>query len=350
LAEKLTGIAPISGDKRVYYGNSGAEAVEASIKVSRGHFGGSRPYIVAFIGAFHGRTFGAMSLTASKPVQRAGFSPLVPNVVHVPYPYPYRCPFGAEEPEECGEAVIGFLEDWVFGKYVPPEETAAIVFEPIQGEGGYVVPPDNFLPKLRGLADKHGMLLVDDEVQAGMGRTVKWFAIQHWGVEPDLIAIAKGVASGMPLGALVGRAEIMDLPRGSHASTFGGNPVAAAAASAVIDVIREEKLLDNAARVGEHIKKRFAEMMDTIEMIGDVRGKGLMIGVELVRDRRTKEPAKKEIAALLERCFKRGVLVISAGLSVLRVAPPLVIPLEVADKAIDIVEQELRRIWSEARA
>ena len=349
LAEKLMGIAPISGDKKVYYGNSGAEAIEASMKISRGHFRNARPYIIAFIGAFHGRTFGAMSLTASKPVQRAGFSPLVPNVVHVPYPYPYRCPFKAEEPEECGDAVIGFMEDWVFGKYVPPEEAAAIVFEPIQGEGGYIVPPDNFLPKLRRLADKYGILLVDDEVQAGMGRTGRWFAIQHWGVEPDLVAIAKGIASGMPLSAVVGRAEIMDLPRGSHASTFGGNPVSAAAASAVIDVIREERLLENAEKVGEHLLKRFKEMMDTIDLIGDVRGKGLMIGVELVKDRRTKEPAKKEIAALLERCFKRGVLVISAGLSVLRIAPPLVIPLEVADKAVDIIEEELKKIWSEAK-
>ncbi len=349
LTEKLLEIAPMSGGKKVFYGNSGAEAVEASLKVARGHFRGSRPYIIAFIGAFHGRTFGAMSLTSSKPVQRAGFSPLLPNVVHVPYPYPYRCPFGAEEPEECGDAVIGFLEDWVFGKYVPPEETAAIVFEPIQGEGGYVVPPDNFFPKLRRLADKYGILLVDDEVQAGMGRTGKWFAIQHWGVEPDLVAVAKGIASGLPLGAVIGRSEVMDLPGGSHASTFGGNPVSAAAASAVIDVIREEGLLENAARVGEHLVKRFMELQEEVEIVGDVRGKGLMIGVELVRDRETKEPARKEVANILERCFKRGVLVIGAGLSTIRLAPPLSIPLELADRAADIIIEEIRRAERELR-
>ncbi len=349
LTEKLLEIAPMGGGKKVFYGNSGAEAIEASLKVARGHFRGSRPYIVAFIGAFHGRTFGAMSLTSSKPVQRAGFSPLLPNVVHVPYPYPYRCPFRAEEPEECGDAVIGFLEDWVFGKYVPPEETAAIVFEPIQGEGGYVVPPDNFFPKLRRLADKYGILLIDDEVQAGMGRTGRWFAIQHWGVEPDLVAVAKGIASGLPLGAVIGRSEVMDLPGGSHASTFGGNPVAAAAASAVIDVIREEGLLDNAARVGEHLMKRFRELQEEVELVGDVRGKGLMIGVELVRDRETKEPARKEVASILERCFKRGVLVISAGLSTIRLAPPLNIPLELADRAADIIIEEIRRVDRELR-
>jgi len=343
-AEELIGITPISGEKRVFYTNSGTESIEGSLKISRGHFQNQRPYVIAFLGAFHGRTYGSMSLTASKPVQRRGFNPITPNVIHIPYPYPYRCPFGNLSEEACGEAVIGYLEDWIFTKLVDPSEVAAIFFEPIQGEGGYVVPPKNFFLKLRSLADKHGILLVDDEVQAGFGRTGKWMAIEHWGVEPDLIATAKAIAAGLPLGAIIGRSKVMDLPKGSHANTFGGNPVALAAGIEVINVIRDEGLLENASRVGEYIKNRFKEEMDSIDLIGDVRGLGLMIGVELVRNRKTKEYAKKEIEEVLMNSFRRGVAVISSGYSTIRIAPPLNLPMELASKAVDIIIDSIKKV------
>jgi len=342
VGEKIKGIMPFTGDSRLFYANSGAETVEGAVKIARGHFRGSRQYIIGFLGAFHGRTMGAVSITASKPVQRKWFSPLVPGVIHVPYPYSYRCPFKAETPEECGEAVIGYIEDWILSKLVDPSEVAAFILEPIQGEGGYIVPPDNFLPKLRTLSRRHGILLIVDEVQSGIGRTGRWYAVEHWGVEPDILTSAKGIASGLPLGVIGGRKEVMDLPAGSHASTFGGNPVSLAAAEAVIDVIREEKLLDNATRVGEHIMKRLNEMSDYIELIGEVRGKGLMIGVELVRDKYTKEPARKEMAWIINNAFKRGLLIISAGVSTLRIAPPLIITEEEADAGLDIIESLLK--------
>ncbi|MFP3216460.1 MAG: acetyl ornithine aminotransferase family protein [Vulcanisaeta sp.] len=349
-ASMLTNIVPISGNKRVFYTNSGTESIEGALKIVRGHFRNQRPYVIAFLGAFHGRTYGSMSLTASKPIQRFGFNPLVPNVIHVPYPYPYRCPFGKNlSEEECGEAVLGYIEDWVFGKLVDPNEVAAIFFEPIQGEGGYIVPPRNFFPGLRKLANKYGILLVDDEVQSGFGRTGRWFAIEHWGVEPDVIAMAKAIAAGLPLGAIVGRAEVMDLPRGSHANTFGGNPVALAAGVEVINIITEEDLLTNAQRVGEYIKRRFMEEMDKVELIGDVRGLGLMIGVELVRDKKTKEYAVKELEQVLYESFKRGVAVIGAGRSTIRIAPPLNIPMELAEKAVDIIIDVIKKVDRERR-
>ena len=347
-ARRLAGIAPVEGPK-VFFANSGAETVEGAVKIARGHFRGSRPYIIGFLGAFHGRTLGALSITSSKPVQRKWFSPLVPNIIHVPYPYPYRCPFRAETPEECGEAVLAYIEEWILGKMVDPSEVAAFIFEPIQGEGGYIVPPDNFLPGLRRLANKHGILLIDDEVQAGIGRTGKWFAIEHWNVQPDIITSAKAIAGGLPLGAIIGRGDVMDLPAGSHASTFGGNPVSLAALNAVIDVIEDERLLERVQRLGEEVKKYFWDLASEVSLIGDVRGKGFMIGVELVRDRKTKEPAKKELATLLNRCFKRGVLVIGAGVSVIRIAPPLVIPEDLLWKGLEIIADELKRIDKEVR-
>ncbi len=343
LAKKLCGITPGSFEKKVFYCNSGTEAVEASIKVARGHFRGSRPYILAFTGSFHGRTLGALSLTSSKPVQRRGFAPLLPCVEHVPYPYCYRCPFKLSYPD-CGVWCVDYIEEWVFGKYLPPEEVAAIVFEPVAGEGGYVVPPSEFFPRLAKLARKYGILLVADEVQSGMGRTGKWFAIEHWNVEPDLIAMAKAIASGLPLGAVVGRSEVMDLEPGSHASTFGGNPVSCAAALAVIDIISKEKLLENASKQGEYITRRFREMQEEIEIIGDVRGLGLMIGVELVKDRRTKEPATDALKEVLVRAFKRGLLIIGAGKSVLRIAPPLTITRDAVNEALEIIYGILKEI------
>ncbi|QOJ78111.1 acetyl ornithine aminotransferase family protein [Infirmifilum lucidum] len=344
LAEKLVKITPGSFPKKVFYTNSGAESIEAAIKVARGHFRGARPYIIAFAGSFHGRTMGALSLTASKPVQRRGFAPLVPGVVHVPYPYCYRCPFRQKYPD-CNLWCVDYIEEWVLKKYVPPEEVAAIVFEPIAGEGGYIVPPPEFFRRLKELADKYGILLVDDEVQAGIGRTGKWFAIEHWGVEPDLIAIAKGIASGLPLGALVGRREIMNLPPGSHASTFGGNPVSCAAAIAALEVIEEEKLLENTTRVGEHAMKRLNEMKEEIPAIGDVRGKGLMIGVELIKQDGSPNP--ELLRKTLDIAFKSGLLVIGAGLSTIRIAPPLIITKEEMDVGLDILYNSIRKALQE---
>ena len=340
-AEKLLSVAPIS-DAKVFFANSGAETVEGTIKIARGHFRGERQYIIAFLGAFHGRTMGALSLTASKPVHRGGFSPLVPSVIHVPYPYPYRCPFRAEEPKECGEAVLGYIEDWILGKLVDPNEVALIIVEPIQGEGGYIVPPDNFLPGLRKLTRKHGILFAVDEVQTGFARTGKWWAIQHWGIEPDLMTSAKAIASGIPLGAIIGRSSVMDLPGGSHATTFGGNPVALAAMREVIDIIEEERLYEKAARLGNEIIKHYSDLAEEIEIIGDVRGKGFMIGVELVKNRDTKEPAKKELAWILQNAFKRGLLVIGAGVSTIRIAPPLVIEEELLWRGIEILDNLIR--------
>ena len=347
-AEKLLGIAPVRPGK-VFFSNSGAEAIEGTVKVARGYFKGGRQYVIAFLGAFHGRTMGALSLTASKTVHRRGFSPLVPGVIHVPYPYPYRCPFKAETPEECGEAVLGYLEDWVLTKLVDPSEVALVILEPIQGEGGYIVPPDNFIPGLRRLTRKHGILLAVDEVQSGMGRTGRWFAIEHWGVEPDLIAAAKGIAGGLPLGAIIGRSDVMSLPPGSHATTFGGNPVALAAMEAVIEVIKTERLLERVERLGNEVLKYFSDLSSEIPLIGDVRGKGFMIGVELVRDRNTKEPASRELAEVLTKSFKRGVLVIGAGVSTLRIAPPLNIPEDLLWKALDIVSDVLKEVQREHR-
>ena len=347
-AKLLLEISPIPDDGRVFYTNSGAESIEGILKIARGHARGSRPYIISFLGAFHGRTMGAMSVSGSKPVHRRGFYPLVPHIIHAPYPYPYRCPFGYEEPRDCGEAVIGYIEEWIFRKLVDPAEVAAFLVEPIQGEGGYIVPPDNFLPGLESLARKHGILLALDEVQTGFGRSGKWFASQHWGVEPDLMAVAKGIAAGLPLGAIVGRGEVMDLPPGSHANTFGGNPVALAAFMAVVDVIRTEDLLSNAVKVGAEVMKRLGELQDELEIIGDVRGKGLMIGVELVRDRRSKEPARRELALVLEKAFKRGLLVVGAGESVVRIAPPLSITMEQAMKGMEILEEVLREVHRES--
>ncbi|HDI02042.1 MAG TPA: aminotransferase class III-fold pyridoxal phosphate-dependent enzyme, partial [Ignisphaera sp.] len=348
-AKALKEIAPIKSDVKFFFGNSGAEAIEGAIKICRGHFKNSRPYIIAFYGSFHGRTMAAMTLTASKSIQHRWFAPLLPGVIHVPYPYPYRCPFNTDDPIECGEQALAFIEDYVLSKYVAGDEVAAIFFEPIQGEGGYIVPPDNFLPGLRKLADKYGILLVDDEVQAGMGRSGKWWAIQHWNVEPDIVTSAKALASGIPISAIIGRSEIMDLPRGSHASTFGGNPIACRVGVEVINIIKEEKLLENATRVGEYIMKKFNELKDELEIIGDVRGKGLMIGVELVRNKDTKEPARKELAKILEKAFKSGILVIGAGLSALRFSPPLNIPIELVEKALDILERIIRDVNKELR-
>jgi 4-aminobutyrate aminotransferase len=345
VAEKLVRITPGSWDKKVFFGNSGAEAIEAGAKLARWHTRKQR--YIAFISAFHGRTFAGMSFTASKPVQRRYFAPLVPGITHVPYAYCYRCPYKLTYPD-CGYWCVDFIDEYVLQKYVPAEEVAAFVFEPIQGEGGYVVPPPEYFQRLKKLADKYGILMMDDEVQAGMGRTGKWFAIEHWGVEPDIVCVAKSIAAGMPLGAAVARASIMDWEGGSHASTFGGNPVSCAAASAVIDVVQNEGLRENATKQGTYIMKRLKELMEKSEILGDIRGKGLMIGIELVEDKESKRPAPKKAEEVMIRSWKRGVAVITCGKSTIRIVPPLIITRELVDAGLDIIADVIKQVERES--
>jgi 4-aminobutyrate aminotransferase len=339
LAEQLSRITPGAFPKKVFMSNTGAEAVETAMKAARWHT--ARPLFIAYTGAFHGRTFGALSLTASKPVQRRRFYPLLSGITHVPYPYCYRCPFHLEHPE-CGMWCVDFIEEEVMKKYHPPENTAAMFVEPIQGEGGYVVPPEDYFQRLKRMLDRHDILLVDDEIQAGMGRTGKWFAIEHWGIVPDIVATAKALGSGLPIGATVAKEEIMDWEAGSHANTFGGNPVACAAALQVIDIIKQERLLENADRLGAYLLRRLKEFQERYSMIGDVRGKGLMVGVEIVKDRETKEPAAQDIQDIMKKCFKRGLAIVSAGKSTMRFAPPLIITPQLMDTGLDIFEGVLK--------
>ena len=348
LAERLSAVAPMPGPHRFFYGNSGAEAIECALKLARYHTG--RQHIIAFLGAFHGRTMGALSLTASKPQQKRRFSPLVPGVTHVRYPYAYRgCTGGPQEEEAFSLGCARYIEEKLFKTIVPPEEVAAIFVEPIQGEGGYVVAPDNFLRELRGICDRHGILLVADEVQSGAGRTGKWWAIEHSGVQPDIVCMAKGIASGMPLGICMSRAEIMDWVPGSHASTFGGNPVSIAAALATIDIL-EREAIDNAAKVGGKMLERLNGWKQSHLLVGDVRGRGLMIGIELVKDKATREPA----AALRNRvetlCFERGLMILGCGETSLRLCPPLVVSDEEATVALDILEECLSQVEKEPAA
>jgi 4-aminobutyrate aminotransferase len=344
LAEKLAQITPGSPEKKVYFGNSGAEAIEAAVKLAKWH--SRRQLFIGFTGAFHGRTIGALSFTASKPTQRRYFFPLMPGVTHVPYAYCYRCAYKLTYPE-CHYWCVDFIDEQVLQKYLPPEDTAAILFESIQGEGGYVVPPPEYFQRMKKLADKYGLLLIDDEVQSGMGRTGKWFAIEHWGVEPDILCTAKALASGLPLGATIAKAKIMDWVQGSHASTFGGNPLSCVAASAVIDVVRDEKLLENANKQGAYIMKRLEELKEQSEIVGDVRGKGLMIGMEIVEDKESKKPAPQKVTEIMMRSWKRGINVISCGASTIRVAPPLIITRDLVDSALDIIEDVTREVEKE---
>ncbi len=340
LAEKLAEIAPggPAVPRRVSFGNSGAEAVEGALKLARWATG--REKIVAFYGSFHGRTMGALSLTARKAVQRAGFGPLVPGVVHAPYPYCYRCPFG-KEPESCAVECVQFIENTLLKTVAPAAETAAIVVEPVQGEGGYIVPPQKFFEELMRVAKQNGILLIFDEVQSGMGRTGRTWAAEHFGAVPDIFTVAKGIASGMPLGATVARADLMTWPPGAHASTFGGNPVCCAAALATIALL-EEELVENAARMGEYLMDRLRDWPARFSMVGDVRGLGLMIGIELVRDQRTKEKASVLRDRVVDLAFQAGLLVLGAGDNTIRLSPPLVITRDQCDFAIETLEQCLK--------
>src|SRR5271157_99790 len=346
LAEKLTEITPGSFAKKVYFCNSGAEANEAAMKMARWHT--RKPLFLAYTGAFHGRSFGTMALTASKPVQRRHFFPLVPEVTHVPYPYCYRCPFGLKYPE-CDMWCVDFIEEEVLKKYHPPEDTAAMFVEPIQGESGYVVPPDDYFQRLKKILDKYDILLADDEIQSGMGRTGRWFALEHWGVTPDILTTAKALASGLPIGAAVAKQELMDWEGGSHANTFGGNPVACAAALQVIGIIKDEKLMENATHQGTYLMKRLKEMQQQYPIMGDVRGKGLMVGVEFVKDPETKEPAAQEVEDITNKCFKRGLAIITAGKSSMRFAPPLIITRDIIDEGLEIFEGAVKEVAAQLR-
>ena len=340
LAERLSKIAPMPGPHKIYYGNSGAEAIEAALKLSRYHT--KRQNVIAFFGAFHGRTMGALSLTASKPQQKRRFAPLVPGVTHIRYPDVYRgCSGGVQDAEAFALGCARFIEEKLFKTTLAPEEVAAIFVEPVQGEGGYVIAPTPFMQELRRICDKHGILLVVDEVQSGIGRTGKWWAVEHTGVQPDIVCSAKGIASGMPLGVTMTRAEIMDWVPGSHASTFGGNPVCIAAALATLDVIEKEGLLANSAAVGAHMLKRMADWPAKHRIVGDVRGRGLMIGVDIVRDQQTKEYAADLRDRIVELAFERGILFLGCGPSAVRISPPLIVNKDEADAAIDVLEESI---------
>jgi 4-aminobutyrate aminotransferase len=345
LAEKLSSIAPMPGPHRFFYGNSGAEAIECALKIARYHTG--RQNVIAFLGAFHGRTMGALSLTASKPQQKRRFAPLVPGVTHVRYPYAYRgCSGGPQEEEAFSLGCARYIEEKLFKTILPPEEVAAIFVEPIQGEGGYVVAPDNFLQELRRICDRHGILLVVDEVQSGAGRTGKWWAIEHSGVEPDIVCMAKGIASGMPLGICMTRADVMNWVPGSHASTFGGNPISIAAALATIEILEREGI-SNAARVGGKMLERLQGWKKTHPLVGDVRGRGLMIGIELVKDKATREPAQELRNRVETLAFERGLMVLGCGETSLRLCPPLIVSEEEATVALDILEDALTQVEKE---
>jgi len=341
LAEVLSKAAPMPGPCKSFFGNSGAEANEAAIKLAR--YSTKRPFLVAFLGSFHGRTMGALSLTASRNVQRKGFgATTAPGVFHAPYAECYRCPVRLT-PDSCQAECLEYLEDKVMVHLVSPDELAAVVVEPIQGEGGYLVPPPQFHQRLRALTQQYGSLLIVDEVQAGMGRTGKMFAIEHFGVQPDIVTMAKGIASGLPLGVATARAGVMEWTPGAHASTFGGNPVSCAAALTTIRLLQEQ-LVANAADVGGYLLDGLRELQQKHAIIGDVRGKGLMIGIELVKDRTTKVRASAERDRVVDEAFARGLLILGAGRNTIRLSPPLVLTRAQARIAIDILDQSIATV------
>jgi 4-aminobutyrate aminotransferase len=335
LCERLARLAPGSDKKRVFLTNSGTEAVEGAIKLARNSTG--RAGLVAFKGAFHGRTYGAMSLTSSKARQHAGFGPLLPEVYHVPFGYCYRCEFGKTFPS-CELFCVSAIERDLFARQIDPAEVAAIFVEPVQGEGGYVVPPDGYLAALRALCDKYGILLVCDEIQCGIGRTGRMFASEHAGIEPDILLTAKGLGSGMPIGAIIARESVMHWKTGAHGSTFGGNPVCCAAALATLDVV-EGELIANARAMGERLMAGVRRLAARYHAIGDVRGLGLMIGVEFVQDRATREPATDLVNALVQRAFSQGLLLLGCGRSTLRLAPPLIVDAADIDTGLAIIDE-----------
>jgi 4-aminobutyrate aminotransferase len=346
LAERLSRLVPGHFEKKAHFGNSGAEAVEGAVKLAM--YATRRPKLIGFFGAFHGRTLGALALTASKARQRAGFGRQALDVTHVPYANCYRCPYHLT-PETCGAFesrgphCARVIEEQLFKTTVPAEECAAIVVEPIQGEGGYVVPPASFLATIREIADRYGIVVIADEVQSGMGRTGKMFAAEHFGFVPDVMAIAKGIASGLPLGVTVARADLMRWTPGAHASTFGGNPVAIAASLVTIELL-EAELIANAAQTGAYLMDGLRALAEKHSLIGDVRGRGLMIGIELVRDRATKEPADIERDEVEVECFRRGLVIQGCGTSTIRLSPPLVIDRDQCDYALKTLDEALAAV------
>jgi 4-aminobutyrate aminotransferase len=340
LCETLAELAPISGRKRVFLSNSGAEAVETSVKLARIRTG--RQKIVAFYGAFHGRTLGTLTLTASKPVQRLGCGPLLPEVYHTHFSYCYRCPVN-RKPESCDVQCLDLLTDSMFHHTVPPQEVAAVLVEPVQGEGGFIPPHPEFLPRLQALCREHGILLIADEVQCGMGRTGRLFASEHFGLDPDIVILAKGIASGMPISAVIARDEVMKWNDGSHGSTFGGNPLSCRAALATLRLLRGG-LIENAGRVGAGLLEKLRRLTDRHPLVGDVRGIGLMIGIEIVKGRASREPAPAERELVVRRAFERGLLTLPCGKSTIRLSPPLVCTDSDADKAVSILDEVLTEV------
>jgi len=336
LAEKLNEIAPMDEPAMIFFTNSGTESVEGALKLARYVTGRQR--FIGFLGGFHGRTMGSLAFTSSKATQQAEFFPTMPGVTHVPFPNNYR-PLLAGEDQ--GEAVLNYIENVLFQSSVPPNEVAGILVEPIQGEGGYLVPPDSFLPGLRQLCNRHGILLIADEVQSGIGRTGKMFAVEHWGVQPDIVTSAKGLGSGMPVGAVVARKSLMEQWRaGAHGNTYGGNPVCCASALVTIELVQKEYLA-NAAQMGQHLLGRLQALAARHPVIGEVRGKGLMLGMEFVKDRHSKRPAKKIVADVIHKAFYNGLLLLPCGVSTIRLMPPLMILPELADEAIEILDKAI---------
>lgn len=338
LGEKLDEIAPMHEAAVTFMTNSGTEAVETALKLARYHTG--RTNFIGFTGGFHGRTMGAVTMTASKSLYHRGFYPLMNGVLHAPFPNPYRPILERKQGEDYGQTVVRYIEEQLFRQVVPAEEVAGILVEPIQGEGGYVVPPEGFFPALRALCDKHGIMLIADEVQSGMGRTGKWWAIENFGVEPDIFTSAKGIASGVPLGACVARRSIMTWERGSHGNTYGGNPLACAAALKTIELI-EREYMQNAAEVGQYALDALAEIAARHPSIGEVRGIGLMIGVEFVTDKVSKEPADKLRDAVVHNAYERGLLLLGCAKSVIRIAPPLSMSKSEMDDGLKIFEESV---------
>lgn len=343
-AEKLAATAPGPEAKKVFFTNSGTEAVEGAIKLAR--YATKRDKFIAFYGAFHGRSMGALSMTASKSTQRKGFGALLSGVEHIPYPYAYRCALG-HTPDTCGAEILEQLEGQIFKRLFDPEDVAGIIVEPIQGEGGYIPAPDFFLQELQRICRRHGIMLIADEVQSGMGRTGNWWACEKSGIEPDIITSAKGIASGMPLGAIIARESVMNWKPGSHGTTFGGNPVCIAAGLATFDLI-DTGYRENAGRLGSYIFKKTAGWKDKFKIVGDIRGRGLMIGIEIVRDQKTKEKAADLRNHIVDRAFYHGLCILGAGENTVRLSPPLMIDQEQADAALAIVEKCLHE--AEAKA
>jgi len=351
LNEKLSEITPGDFKKRIFYTQSGSAVNDFGIKTAR--WSTRSPYIVAFAGAYHGTTYGALSISSYRPDMVKGFSPNLPGIYHMPYPYCYRCPFKLEHPS-CGLACLWYLEDYAFKSYLPPEEVAAVVFEPVAGDAGWHVPPDDWLPTLKKICDSHGILLIAEEVQTGFGRTGKWFAVENWGVEPDIILLGKPIACGVPNAACVVREDLCEREETEESlqidGSFSGSPLSSVAALTNIDVIEEEKLVDNSAKMGSYIKKRLMEMMDDHRLMGDVRGVGLLIGVEIVKNKETKKPGVEEAEKICAEAFKKGLYLVnmgSFGTRALRIAPPLIINRDQADSSLEILESAISKVENE---